>query len=177
MDLLRPVFDVVLDGVAVGPDARLAAADRAGAFAAVRDAALVMIAAGMLGGAEACLESAVAYAKNRVQFGRPIGVHQAIKHKCADLLFAVEATRSITGYAAWAVREGVADAATLAAMAKATASDAFVQAAQEDLQIHGGVGFTWEYDCHLFLKRARSDETWMGDAAHHRERIATLLRF
>jgi alkylation response protein AidB-like acyl-CoA dehydrogenase len=93
------------------------------------------------------------------------------------MLFAVEATRSITYYAAWAVSQRLPDAGVFASMAKATAGDAYRRAAAENLQIHGGVGFTWEYDCHLFLRRARSDDAWFGSASSHRERIARSLRF
>jgi alkylation response protein AidB-like acyl-CoA dehydrogenase len=176
MDLLRPLHEVRFD------DARLPSAallsGNADAWPAVRsllDVALVMICAEMVGGAEKCLEDSVAYAKERIQFGKPIGVNQAIKHKCADMLFAVESAKSITYYAAWAARERNAQAPVSAAMAKAYVSDAFRRAAAENIQIHGGVGFTWEYDCHLFFKRARSDEAWLGDGNHHRERVATML--
>jgi alkylation response protein AidB-like acyl-CoA dehydrogenase len=173
MDRLRPVARVELRGVAVPWSEILP--DREGGVRCAIDRALVIIAAEMVGGAEACLESSVGYATQRVQFGKPIGVHQAIKHKCADMLFGVESVRSIAYYAAWAARERAPDAAVAAAMAKATACDAFRRAAQENLQIHGGVGFTWEYDCHLYLKRAKTDESWLGDAESQRRRIALLL--
>ena len=173
MDALRPLYEVSFDGVELPADALLGGGSAAG-FERIVDRALVMISAEMLGGAEKCLESAVRYAKERVQFGKPIGVHQAIKHKCADMLFAAEAARSITYYAAWAARESVDGADVFASMAKATACDAYRRAAADNLQIHGGVGFTWEYDCHLYLRRARSDDAWLGGARHHRERIARL---
>jgi alkylation response protein AidB-like acyl-CoA dehydrogenase len=134
-----------------------------------------MICAEMLGGAQKCLEDSVQYAKERVQFGKPIGVNQAIKHKCADMLFEVESARSITYYAAWAACEENAEAPVAAAMAKAYVSDAYRDVSAENIQVHGGVGFTWEYDCHLYFKRAKSDEVWLGDAAHQRERVARLL--
>ena len=134
-----------------------------------------MICAEMVGGAERCLEDAVQYAKERVQFGKPIGVNQAIKHKCADMLFAVESSKSILYYAAWAAREANAEAPLTAAMAKAYVGDAYLRVAGENIQIHGGVGFTWEYDCHLYFKRAKSDEVWLGDPAGQRERVAQLL--
>ncbi|HXK25141.1 MAG TPA: acyl-CoA dehydrogenase family protein [Myxococcota bacterium] len=178
LDALRPLYEVDCDGVEFSADARLGErAPSASAQRALVDRALVLIAAEMLGGAEKCLESAVAYAQQRVQFGKPIGVHQAIKHKCADMLFGVEAARSITGYAAWAARERHPEAGLLASMAKATAGDAFRRAASDNLQIHGGVGFTWEYDCHLFLRRARSDDAWLGSSSFQRERIARVLGF
>jgi alkylation response protein AidB-like acyl-CoA dehydrogenase len=136
-----------------------------------------MICAEMVGGAEKCLEDSVAYAKQRVQFGKPIGVNQAIKHKCADMLFEVESSKSITYYAAWAAgQDDLGEAALTASMAKAYVSDAYRHVSAENIQIHGGVGFTWEYDCHLYFKRAKSDETWLGDGTLHRERIARLMR-
>ena len=175
LDTLRPLYEVTFDRVEIPRDAWLGEGTvSAAAIERLTDRALVVISAEMLGGAERCLESSVQYAKERVQFGKPIGIHQAIKHKCADMLFAVEAARSITYYAAWAAREGRGDAGVFASMAKATAGDAFRRAAGDNLQIHGGVGFTWEYDCHLLLRRARSDEAWLGGASFHRERIARL---
>jgi alkylation response protein AidB-like acyl-CoA dehydrogenase len=178
LDPLRPLYEIACDGVEVSADARLGERSAsASAQGALVDRALVLIAAEMLGGAAKCLESAVAYAQQRVQFGKPIGVHQAIKHKCADMLFGVEAARSITYYAAWAARERRPDAGLLASMAKATAGEAFRRAASDNLQIHGGVGFTWEYDCHLYLRRARSDDAWLGGSSIQRERIARVLDF
>jgi len=176
MDLLRPLHAVSFDAVALPADALLGAdAEAASILARVLDRGRVMIAAEMIGGAEKCLESAVAYAKERVQFGKPIGVNQAIKHKCADMLLEVELAKSITYYAAWAASEANDEAPITAAMAKAYVSDAYRHASAENIQIHGGVGFTWEYDCHLYFKRAKSDETWLGDANRQRERIARML--
>jgi alkylation response protein AidB-like acyl-CoA dehydrogenase len=175
LDALRPLYEVTFDRVEIARDAWLGEGTAsAAAIESLTDRALVVISAEMLGGAERCLETSVQYAKQRVQFGKPIGIHQAIKHKCADMLFAVEAARSITYYAAWAAREARDDAGVFASMAKATAGEAFRRAATDNLQIHGGVGFTWEYDCHLLLRRARSDEAWLGGASFHRERIARL---
>jgi alkylation response protein AidB-like acyl-CoA dehydrogenase len=176
MDLLRPLSEVCFEDVDLPPEALLGEnRDVWPLLDGVLDRARVMIAAEMVGGAAQCLDAAVAYAKERVQFGKPIGVNQAIKHKCADMLFEVESARSITYYAAWANQQGNDEAALTAAMAKAYVSDAYRHVAAENIQIHGGVGFTWEYDCHLFFKRAKSDEAWLGDATHHRERVATLL--
>jgi acyl-CoA dehydrogenase len=178
LDALRPLYEVICDDVEISTSARLGEGSvPMSAQSALVDRALVLIAAEMLGGAEKCLESAVAYAQQRVQFGKPIGVHQAIKHKCADMLFGVEAARSIIYYAAWAARERSPEAGLLASMAKATAGDAFRRAASDNLQIHGGVGFTWEYDCHLYLRRARSDDAWLGGSSLQRERIARALGF
>jgi alkylation response protein AidB-like acyl-CoA dehydrogenase len=176
MDLLRPLYAVSFDGVVLPADALLGGdADAGATIARVLDRGRVMIAAEMVGGAEKCLESAVAYAKERVQFGKPIGVNQAIKHKCADMLLEVESAKSLTYYAAWAAFEANDEAPITAAMAKAYVSDAYCNAAAENIQIHGGVGFTWEYDCHLYFKRAKSDESWLGDATRQRERVAQML--
>jgi alkylation response protein AidB-like acyl-CoA dehydrogenase len=176
MDLLRPLFQVDFDAAALPESARLGAErEVAPALRRVLDDGMVMVCAEMLGGAQKCLEDSVAYAKERVQFGKPIGVNQAVKHKCADMLFEVESARSITYYAAWAARERNEEAAVAAAMAKAYLSDAYRRVSADNIQIHGGVGFTWEYDCHLYFKRAKSDEVWLGDARYHRERLARLL--
>ena len=118
----------------------------------------------------------VAYAKEREQFGRPIGSFQAIKHKCADMLLRVESTRSAVYYAAAAQEEGLDEVSTLASLAKVYASEAYFHCAAESIQIHGGVGFTWEYDVHLYFKRAKSSETFLGDPQFHRERIAQQIR-
>lgn len=176
MDLLRPLAALTLDGVTVETSGLLGAGGLPEAdFERVLDRARVMISAEMIGGAEKCLEASVAYAKERVQFGKPIGVNQAIKHKCADMLFQVESAKSITYYAAWSAREGKGDASLAASMAKSFVSDAYRSVAGENIQIHGGVGFTWEYDCHLYFKRAKSDESWLGGGVEHRERVARLL--
>jgi alkylation response protein AidB-like acyl-CoA dehydrogenase len=121
------------------------------------------------------LEDSVNHAKERVQFGKPIGVNQAIKHKCADMLITVESSRSIAYYAAWCVAEEAEEATLASAMAKAFTSDAYRRASAENVQIHGGVGFTWEYDCHYHLRRAKGIEATCGDPAYHRERVAQLL--
>jgi alkylation response protein AidB-like acyl-CoA dehydrogenase len=176
MDLLRPLYEVRFDGVTLPSEALLGGDRNADPkLARVLDRARVMVAAEMIGGAESCLEASVAYAKERVQFGKPIGVNQAIKHKCADMLFEVESAKSITYYAAWAAQEDNDEAALTAAMAKAYVSDAYRHCSAENIQIHGGVGFTWEYDCHLYFKRAKSDETWFGDGRYHREQVARML--
>jgi alkylation response protein AidB-like acyl-CoA dehydrogenase len=177
MDELRPLYRVAFDDVRLPAEALLGG--EPDAWPAIRrtlDRGLVMIAAEMVGGAQQCLDDAVAWAKQRVQFGRPIGVNQAIKHKCADMLFQVESARALTYYAALAAEQASEEAALTAAMAKAWAGDAYRHAAAQNLQIHGGSGFTWEFDCHLFLKRAKSDESWLGDGRQHRERVARLLR-
>jgi alkylation response protein AidB-like acyl-CoA dehydrogenase len=137
--------------------------------------ATVALAAEQVGGAQACLDMAVSYAKDRVQFGRAIGSFQAVKHLCADTLLEVESARSAASYAAWAVAEGSEDQEIVAEIAKAAASEAFLLAATNNLQIHGGIGFTWEVDCHLYLRRAKSSETFFGTPAEHRESVAAKL--
>jgi len=139
------------------------------------DVAAVALAAEQLGGAQRALDMAVAYAKVRQQFGRPIGSFQAIKHRCADLLLEVESLRSAVGYAAAAVAAGSGEVPVLASLLKAYASDVYSHVAGENIQIHGGIGFTWEHDAHLYLKRAKASELFLGDAGYHRERLATRI--
>jgi alkylation response protein AidB-like acyl-CoA dehydrogenase len=139
------------------------------------DVAAVALAAEQLGGAQRALDMAVAYAKVRQQFGRPIGSFQAIKHRCADLLLEVESLRSAVGYAAAAVAAGSAEVPVLASLLKAYASEVYSHVAGENIQIHGGIGFTWEHDAHLYLKRAKASELFLGDASYHRERLATRI--
>ena len=138
------------------------------------DVALVVLAAEQVGGAAACLDMAVEYAKIRHQFSRPIGSFQAIKHKLADLLLLVEMGRSAVDRALLAEQDA-SRLAEAAAVAKIWCSDAYTTVATENVQIHGGIGFTWEHDAHLYFRRARADEQLLGDATVHRERLATLL--
>jgi alkylation response protein AidB-like acyl-CoA dehydrogenase len=156
------------------PAAALLGAEGEGAAPLARtlDLAAVALAAEQVGGAQRCLDMAVAYAKERVQFGRPIGSFQAIKHKCADMMVQVESARSAAYYAACVAAERNEDLGPVASLAQAYCSDAYFRCAADSLQIHGGVGFTWEYDVHLYFKRAKSSETFLGDAAYHRERVA-----
>src|SRR5580700_10775815 len=139
------------------------------------DVAAVALAAEQLGGAQRALDMAVAYAKVRQQFGRPIGSFQAIKHRCADLLVEVESLRSAVGYAAAAVAADSTEVPVLASLLKAYASEVYSHVAGENIQIHGGIGFTWEHDAHLYLKRAKASELFLGDASYHRERLATRI--
>jgi alkylation response protein AidB-like acyl-CoA dehydrogenase len=139
------------------------------------DVAAIALAAEQLGGAQRALDMAVGYAKIRHQFGRPIGSFQAIKHRCADLLLEVESLRSAVSYAAAAVAEDSAEVPVVAPLVKAYASEAFFHVAAENIQIHGGIGFTWEHDAHLYFKRAKSSELFLGDGNYHRERLATRL--
>ena len=123
----------------------------------------------------AVLDMAVEYAKDRVQFGRPIGSFQAVKHRCADMLVDVEGMRSTVYWAAWCIGAGDADASVAASTAKIWCCDASNGVMASALQVHGGIGFTWEHDLHFFLKRAQLDQLAFGDATHHRERVAQLV--
>jgi alkylation response protein AidB-like acyl-CoA dehydrogenase len=152
---------------------RLGGPDRAGNLL---DRASTAVSAEMLGAAERVLEMTVAYAKDRVQFGRPIGGFQAVKHRCADMLVDVEGMRSATYYAGWAVGADDPEANAAASVAKVWSSDAARRVMASGLQVHGGIGFTWEHDLHLFLKRSHLDQMSFGDAGLHRERLAQILR-
>jgi alkylation response protein AidB-like acyl-CoA dehydrogenase len=165
-DLTRPVARVTFDGAKI--EARL---DTAG-LGALRDRARVLVAADAAGGAAKALEMAVAYAKEREQFGRPIGSFQAVKHRAAEAWRAVEAARLAVWYAAWAIANEADDATVAASAAKAIACDAYVKAAADSIQIHGGIGFTWEHDAHLYYRRALADQTMLGDSTSHRDAIA-----
>jgi alkylation response protein AidB-like acyl-CoA dehydrogenase len=173
LDRTRRLAELTLANVAA---TRLGAPGAAPAIlAATLDLANVALAAEQLGGAQRCLEMAVDYAKTRVQFGRAIGSFQAIKHKCADLFVAVESARSAVYWAADAAAQRSPDLPLAAATARATASEAFYKCAAENIQIHGGIGFTWEHDAHLFFRRARAGLTFLGDVAAQRERVATAI--
>jgi alkylation response protein AidB-like acyl-CoA dehydrogenase len=139
------------------------------ALASTLDQAAVALANEMVGGAQQMLDSAVEYAQMRVQFGRQIGSFQAIKHKCADMLLEVELAKSAAYYAADAAAEGDPELPALASLAKSLASETYMHAAAECIQIHGGIGFTWDNDTQLWFKRAKSSEVFLGDPAYHRE--------
>jgi alkylation response protein AidB-like acyl-CoA dehydrogenase len=139
------------------------------------DQAAVGLSNEMVGGAQFVLEESVQYAKDRVQFGRPIGSFQAIKHKCADMLLEVESAKSAAYYSAWAAAEDNDELPVVASLAKAYCSDAYFHAAAENIQIHGGIGFTWEHNAHLYFKRAKSSEILLGDATYHRELLAQRI--
>jgi alkylation response protein AidB-like acyl-CoA dehydrogenase len=143
---------------------------------AIWDRAATLAAAEMLGGARRAMEMAVAYAKDRVQFGRPIGSFQAVKHRCADMLVDVEGMHSSGYYAAWAVGADDPEAHAAASAAKVWCSDASARVMAGALQVHGGIGFTWEHDLHFYVKRAQLDRVRFGDATVHRERLARMLR-
>jgi alkylation response protein AidB-like acyl-CoA dehydrogenase len=139
------------------------------------DLAAVALAAEQVGGAQRCLDMAVDYAKTRIQFGRPIGSFQAIKHKCADMLLEVESAKSAAYYAGWAAAEDSEELPVVASLAKSYCSEAYFHAAAENIQIHGGIGFTWEHDAHLYFKRAKSSELLLGDPSYHRELLAQRI--
>jgi alkylation response protein AidB-like acyl-CoA dehydrogenase len=176
MDQTRRQAELRFEDVRVPAEARLG--DEGAAWPAldrILDLARVALAAEQVGGAQRCLDAAVAYAKEREQFGRPIGSFQAIKHMCADMLLRVESARSAAYYAGCVAAVGGDELPMAASMAKAYCSEAFFHCAGQNIQIHGGVGFTWEYDPHLYFKRARATEQYLGEPAWHRERIARGL--
>jgi alkylation response protein AidB-like acyl-CoA dehydrogenase len=139
------------------------------------DHAMVALSAESLGGTGKVLDMSVEYAKVREQFGRPIGSFQAIKHKCASMLVELESSRSAVYYALWAVSAGESDVPKLASLTKAFCCDAYLYACGENVQIHGGIGFTWEHPAHLYLKRAKNAQLFMGSSDWHRQRLADLI--
>jgi alkylation response protein AidB-like acyl-CoA dehydrogenase len=178
LDATRGLAEVRLEDVSVAAEDVLALGEDG--LERLLDRARVALCAEMVGGAEAVLEASVAYARTREQFGRPIGTFQAIQHRCADMLVALEGARSATWWAAWAIAEaerepcaehaGEAHLASL--VAKACASEAFARIAADGIQVHGGLGFTWEQDLHLFYRRAKVSERLFGDPAACREALA-----
>jgi alkylation response protein AidB-like acyl-CoA dehydrogenase len=173
MDQTRKQARLVFSSV----PARLVGADGGGwpVVSRALDFAAIALAAEQVGGAQRVLEMSVEYAKTRVQFGRPIGSFQAIKHKCADMLLAVESAKSAAYYAAWAAAEDNSEVPVMASLAKAFCSEAYFQAAADNIQIHGGIGFTWDHPAHLYFKRAKSSELIFGDPAYHRELLAQRI--
>ena len=139
------------------------------------DIATAALAAELVGGMQRTLDITVEYAKTRKQFGKPIGMFQAVQHQCADMYLETESSRSAVYYAGWALGENSPDAATSVSIAKMYASDAGRTVGNRGIQIHGGMGFTWENDLHLFYRRAKASETAFGDATFHRERIASMV--
>ena len=171
LDVTRPMASFHLEELSLPEAAHLAGVEAD----SIRMIGETLLAAQAVGAAEASLELAVEYAKTRKQFGKPIGSFQAIQHKCADMLLAVESARSATWYAAWAVANGASDQRMAARTAKATASEALSLCAAENIQIHGGIGFTWAHDAHLYFKRAQASSTLFGDPAEHRRAVAPAL--
>ena len=171
LDLTRALASVTLRET---PAVRVGAGRDTAWLSEARDLALAALAAEQLGGAARCLDTSVSYAKVREQFGRPIGSFQAIKHKCANLLLDVECGRSAVQHAGEALAGRQPDAALAAALAYIHCSQAFTRAAKECIQIHGGIGYTWEHDAHLYLRRAKSSELLFGPPARQRTRLAEL---
>jgi alkylation response protein AidB-like acyl-CoA dehydrogenase len=176
MDQTRKLCEVTFADVTVPADALLGPKDAAWApLSRVLDRATVALCAEMCGGAQRVLDMTTEYAKIRIAFGKPIGSYQGVKHKAADMLVEIENAKSLTYYAAWTMDENVPEAPLAASMAKAYVSDAFRKAAGTGIQLHGGIGFTWEHDLHLYFKRAKSSEFTFGDGTWHRERVAQLI--
>ena len=173
MDQTRKQAKLAFDGV----EATLIGSEGEGwpVLEAVLDLAAVALAAEQVGGAQRCLDMSVEYAKVRVQFGRPIGSFQAIKHKCADMLLEVESAKSAAYYAGWCAAEMNDELPQVASLAKSYCSEAYFHAAAENIQIHGGIGFTWEHPAHLYFKRAKSSELLFGDPTYHRELLAQRI--
>jgi alkylation response protein AidB-like acyl-CoA dehydrogenase len=173
MDQTRKLCEVTFDNVKVGADAVLGDVGQGWPLLErVIDSAKVALCAEMCGGAQRVLEMSVEYAKIREQFGRPIGSFQAIQHKCANMMVQTESAKSATYYAAWALANDAPDAHLAACMAKAYCSEAYRYVTAEGIQIHGGIGFTWEHDMHIYFKRAKGSEVTFGDATWNRELVA-----
>ena len=176
MDETRKLYEVHFNNVIVnGADVFGADGNARGALLQATQVATVALCAEMVGGMQWILDTTVDYAKTRQQFGRPIGSFQAVQHQCADMLLMTESARSATYYAAWAVTEGAPNAGTAVSIAKAYCSDAFREVGNRGVQVHGGIGFTWEHDLQLYYKRSKASETMFGDATFHRERIARAV--
>jgi alkylation response protein AidB-like acyl-CoA dehydrogenase len=177
LDLTRPMARLRLD-VEVGVESILGGPyNAADGLEKTLQLARIALAAESVGGAEWCLEMTTAYVKQRTQFGRPVGSFQAIKHRLADMMVALEAARSASWYAACVVDDPQysAELAEAAATAKAACSEAFLSCASNAIQLHGGIGFTWEHDAHLYFKRARAASTLLGSPAWQREQLAQIL--
>jgi alkylation response protein AidB-like acyl-CoA dehydrogenase len=176
LDRTRRWYEVKFDGVTLPGDSVMGKVD--GGWQPLKrtlEWATAALCAEMVGGASHVLETSVEYAKSRHQFGKPIGIYQAVSHKLSDMLLEVESARSATYYAAWAVDADAPDRSLAASMAKAYVSDAYRRAAGNGIQVHGGIGFTWEHDMHLYFKRAKASEVTLGDATYHRELVAQAL--
>jgi alkylation response protein AidB-like acyl-CoA dehydrogenase len=170
LDMTRPLADVRFSGAA---SSRIGPAETA--LQAALETGAALLASEQLGVAQWCFDTTLAYAKQRKQFGRAIGSYQAIKHRLADLWFEVSSATSAARYAADTCALGDADASVAAAIAQAYCSGIAVHAAEECVQLHGGIGMTWEYPAHLYLKRAKSDQLALGTAYRHRSRLAELV--
>jgi alkylation response protein AidB-like acyl-CoA dehydrogenase len=174
LDPTRRQATIGLDDVVVGDEARLGAGDATAALRRALSLGTTALAAEQVGGAQRCMEMSVDYAKTRHQFGRPIGSFQAIKHRCANMLMKVESARSVANHAA-RVTEDEDELAIAAPLAGSICSDAYVWVAGENIQVHGGIGFTWEHDAHLYLKRAKSSSLLLGSPAHQRDLLGRAI--
>jgi alkylation response protein AidB-like acyl-CoA dehydrogenase len=170
LDPTRKMFTVQLDRAAAEPLAAARSQQVAHAYATI----ITALAAENVGVAQRTMEMAVAYAKDRKQFDRPVGSYQAVSHRCAQMLLEVEGARSVSYWAGWALDHEPSTAPRAASMAKAYAGDAGFRVAASALQVHGGIGFTWEHDLHFFLKRAKANAHAFGDSRWHRDRVAEL---
>lgn len=182
MDQTRKQAEINLTDVKVASSAIMGEEGQAGAqLEKIIQLATVAVAAEQMGGAQQVLDLTVDYSKERVQFGRPIAGFQAVKHQAANMMLKTEVSRSAVYYAACVAEEAMkggalaGELAEAASVAKSYCSDAYFQNAGDAIQLHGGVGFTWEYDVHLFFKRAKSTEIFLGNGAYHREKVAELL--
>jgi alkylation response protein AidB-like acyl-CoA dehydrogenase len=169
MDLTRKLYAVEFNNT---PAERIGEADK---LTRAFDVATAALAAELVGGMQRTLDVTVEYAKTRKQFGKPIGMFQAVQHQCADMYLETESARSAVYYAGWALQENSPDATAAVSIAKMYASDAARTVGNRGIQIHGGMGFTWENDLHLLYRRAKASETAFGDATFHRERIASMV--
>jgi alkylation response protein AidB-like acyl-CoA dehydrogenase len=173
LDMTRKQAELVFDRVEATP---LGEPGRgADALRKTLEQAAVCLASECVGGSEKAMEMAVQYAKDRYQFGRPIGSFQSIKHKCADMLLRLESAKSAAYYAAWAATEDNEELGVAASLAKAYCTESYFTNSRENIQVHGGIGFTYEHDAHLYYRRAKTCELFLGDPTYHRELIATKL--
>jgi alkylation response protein AidB-like acyl-CoA dehydrogenase len=173
LDMTRKQAELVFDGVEAAP-----LGGPGTGWDALRktlEQAAVCLASECVGGSEKTMDMAVQYAKDRYQFGRPIGSFQSIKHKCADMLLRLESAKSAAYYAAWAATEDNEELTTASSLAKAYCTESYFTNSRENIQIHGGIGFTYEHDAHLYYRRAKTSELFLGDPTYHRELIATKL--
>ena len=176
MDMTRRLCDVTLENVSVGADSVLGDPDRGWPrLERALQRATAMLAAECVGGAQKVLDLSVAYARERIQFGRPIGSFQAVKHKCADMLVDVELGRSAMYYAAWAASDEDQELPLASSIAKAFCGESYTRVASNGIHVHGGIGFTWEHDMHLYFKRAKANEVLLGDPSYHRDQVARLV--
>ncbi|MEN3335049.1 MAG: hypothetical protein V7641_4414 [Blastocatellia bacterium] len=176
IDATRHLYEVTYNDVEVAAADILARGEAAGAaLEHALDVATIALAAEMVGGMQWMLDATIEYAKTRKQFGKPIGQFQAIQHHCANILLLTESARSAVYYAAWLMGNDAKQAAVAVSVAKTYASDAYREVGNLGIQVHGGIGFTWDEPIHFYYKRAKASELMFGDATHHRERIARLV--